>query len=158
MIFLCVGTQLAFDRLVRIVDDWAFEVDRTDVVGQIGVTHYLPRRIQSHAFISPTEFKTLQSRADVVISHAGMGAIFGALELGKPLIIMPRDHSLGEHRNGHQLATAKKFSKIPGIWVAFTESELRGFLNNLELLKGPEKITPIADGSLISSLRAFIEQ
>jgi UDP-N-acetylglucosamine transferase subunit ALG13 len=71
---------------------------------------------------------------------------------------MPRDHTLGEHRNAHQVATAKKFADVPGIWVAFTETELRGLLRNLKLLTGPEKIAPKADGDLISSLRAFIEK
>jgi UDP-N-acetylglucosamine transferase subunit ALG13 len=82
VIFLSVGTQLAFDRLVRIVDEWAVETDRDDVIGQIGVTNYVPQKIRSHAFIGPSEFKSLQASAQMMISHAGMGAIFGALESG----------------------------------------------------------------------------
>ena len=36
MILVTVGTDLPFDRMVRVVDDWAGETGRRDVFAQIG--------------------------------------------------------------------------------------------------------------------------
>ena len=68
--------------------------------------------------------------ADAVVAHAGIGTILGALELGKPTVVMPRRAALGEHRNDHQLATARRFSG-PGIAVALDEHELAAELGRM---------------------------
>ena len=68
-----------------------------------------------------------------MISHAGMGSIITALELGKRIIVMPRRANLGEHRNDHQLATAKRLSEQGRIMVAFTEQELVDKLDQLQV-------------------------
>ena len=36
MIFVTVGTQLAFDRMIKAVDEWAGARGRTDVFAQVG--------------------------------------------------------------------------------------------------------------------------
>src|SRR5262249_19256768 len=107
MIFVTVGVQLPFDRLVRAVDEWAGERRRTDVFAQIGPSDYQPRHIEFSPFVDPPEFRRLVEAADVLVAHAGMGSIITALELGKPLLVMPRRADYGEHRNDHQLATAR---------------------------------------------------
>ena len=67
-----------------------------------------------------------------MIAHAGMGSIITALELGKPIMVMPRRASLGEHRNDHQVATAKRFAEQGRIMVAFNEKELVDKLDQLK--------------------------
>ena len=71
--------------------------------------------------------------ADAIVAHAGMGTILTALELGKPLLVLPRRASLGEHRNEHQLATARRFADTGRLAVAFDESELAQRLDELPL-------------------------
>ena len=86
MIFVTVGVQLPFDRLVRAVDTWAGERMRADVFAQIGPSQYRPQHIEFRAFVEPPEFRRLVEGADAVVAHAGMGSIITALELAKPLI------------------------------------------------------------------------
>ena len=53
MIFVTVGTQLAFDRLIGAVDAWAARTPGSDVFAQTGPGTYTPRHIEYAAFISP---------------------------------------------------------------------------------------------------------
>ena len=98
MIFVTVGTQGQFNRLIRTVDEWAGSRGRTNVFAQTGQSDYRPKHIRSKPFIDPTEFRKRVETASLVIAHAGMGSIITALELGKRIIVMPRRAKLGEHR------------------------------------------------------------
>ena len=89
MIFVTVGTQLPFDRLVRAMDEWAARHHRNDVFAQIGPANaYRPRHVQWSNFIPAPEFRRWMERADLVVSHAGMGTIISALELGAPILLI----------------------------------------------------------------------
>ena len=57
MIFVTVGTQVHFDRLIRTVDEWAGVRGRSDVFAQIGPSNYRAQHIQTKPFIDPTEFR-----------------------------------------------------------------------------------------------------
>lgn len=153
LIFLAVGTQLPFDRLVRTVDIWAAQNAVKHVVAQIGSGGYRPQYIPFQESIPPREFSEYQHKADLLISHAGMGAILTAQVLGKPLIIMPRLSRLNEHRNDHQLATVEQFRDLPGIHVANDESALKELLMRSSDLVGAEKISPYASPQLLDELR-----
>ena len=120
MILVAVGTQFPFDRLVETVDRWA-ATSGTDVVGQIGPSTYKPAHIKAQSFFPPEEFESLLKHADVMIAHCGMGSILSALSLGKPIIVMPRSASRGEHRNDHQFATA--LSPLGAVWPATVVTE-----------------------------------
>lgn len=157
MILLSVGTQLPFDRLVRTVDAWALSTGRTDVIAQTGPSAYQPQALKCFPFLSPQEFRNLQETAAVHVAHAGMGSILTAMELGKPILIMPRDHTRGEHRNAHQLATAKRFAGKSGVRVSFTEQDLLADLENIDALAAPEMRSGKAPDDFILQLRAFIE-
>jgi UDP-N-acetylglucosamine transferase subunit ALG13 len=137
VIFVTVGGQLPFDRLVREVDQWAKEQGRDDVFAQIGASDSPPEHIRWARFLSPPEFKEKAREADVIIAHAGMGSILTALELGKPIVVMPRRANLGEHRNDHQSATVKHLHGGVDVAVASDEQELAGFLNRLAELRSP---------------------
>jgi UDP-N-acetylglucosamine transferase subunit ALG13 len=137
VIFVTVGGQLPFDRLVREVDQWAKEQGRDDVFAQIGASDSPPEHIRWARFLSPPEFKEKAREADVIIAHAGMGSILTALELGKPIVVMPRRANLGEHRNDHQSATVKHLHGGVDVAVASDEHELAGFLDRLTELRSP---------------------
>jgi acetyl-CoA carboxylase carboxyltransferase component len=70
---------------------------------------------------------------------------------------MPRRASLGEQRNEHQLATARRLSELGKVNVAMDEVELRARLDRLGDLRAREKIGAYADAGLIGALREFIE-
>ena len=95
--------------------------------------------------------------ANLIIAHAGMGSIITALELGKRIIVMPRQASKGEQRNDHQLATAKRLSEQGSIDVAFDETELMDKLINLNSIDTARRLSTQASPVLISAIRTFIE-
>ncbi|MFX0139595.1 MAG: glycosyltransferase [Candidatus Hodarchaeota archaeon] len=156
MKLVVTGTQLPFNRLIRTVDEWADKTKTKDVFAQIGQTDYKPKYIEWENFISPEIFRKTFEKADIIISHAGMGTILSALEMGKPILILPRLKKYNEHRNDHQIATAKSFLLMNAIDVAFNENELVDKLNSLDKIKNKKKITPNASNQLLKTLSDFI--
>jgi UDP-N-acetylglucosamine transferase subunit ALG13 len=159
LIFVTVGTELPFDRLVRAVDRWASENGRSDLFAQIGQGSWVPK-FPYKQFLEPSEFAEKFQSATLVVAHAGMGTILTALHYGKPLIVVPRLAALGEHRNDHQLATAQRLLEMGRIYVASNEDELRSQLDNYDQLRltNSVRIGPSAGEDLISALRTFIRQ
>ncbi|MCH8271105.1 MAG: hypothetical protein IH985_07850 [Planctomycetes bacterium] len=156
MIFVTVGTQLAFDRMIRVVDAWAGASGRADVFAQIGPGAWRPSHIEWSEFVTPGEFDRRSRESDVIIGHAGMGAILTAMQYGKPIVIMPRRAALREQRNDHQVATARRFSHRQGITVAMDEHELVDRLDQLDSLVGADAISDRASDQLINAIREFI--
>lgn len=132
MILVTVGTQFGFDRLIQWMDLWAAAHPDVDVFAQIGDGDFQPAHMRWTREISPIEFPSVISTASVTVSHAGMGTIISANLSSKPIIIVPRRAGLGEHRNEHQLATARRFSDLPGCRVAETQEQLDAHLANLD--------------------------
>ncbi len=158
MIFLTVGSQMPFDRLVIAVDEWAGENSANDVFGQIGNSQVVPKHIRTAPTLSPPEFRQRIQKADLIVAHAGMGSVLTALEFGKPIVVMPRQGLLHETRNDHQVATAHWLSQKPGIYVADNEQAIPEILNTaLADQISPTSISPYASQSLIKALRDFIE-
>ena len=62
--------------------------------------------------------------AELVVAHAGMGSVITAGEHGKPIVLLPRLGSRGEHTNDHQVDTARWLRGRPGIHVADAEADL----------------------------------
>jgi len=158
MIFVTVGTDQPFDRLLRIIDQWARENNRTDIFAQIGETKNPPTFIPYSKFLEPAEFAQRFASASIIISHAGMGTILSALRWEKPILVMPRVASLGEQRNEHQMATARHLSALGKVNVAFNDDELRAKLRRLDELTIKEKIAAFAGPELLSAIRGFIAE
>lgn len=156
MIFLSVGQMLPFDRFVRLVDEWAAGVPDVEVVAQVGNGAYQPRHIQAVDFLTPAEFRQHIERAAAVVSHAGIGNIFAALESGKPLLVFPRQQSLREVTNDHQMATARYFGAKGLLRVALNDEDLRSELGVLESATPPPKCSLVASSELVQRLRRFI--
>lgn len=165
MIFLTVGTELPFDRLVRAVDAWCAGSGRGDVYGQlgaVGTAGYRPRHFEWCEFLEPDEYDARCKACEVIIGHAGMGTIITGLTYRKRVVIMPRKASLREHRNDHQLATADRFRPRPGITVAEDETALPAILDRVlapaEPGDGLEPIGEFANPTLIKTLQDFINK
>ncbi|WP_407119869.1 glycosyltransferase [Bradyrhizobium sp. STM 3561] len=157
MIFVTVGTQGQFDRLIRTIDEWARVRGRTDVFAQTGPSDYHARHIRVERFIDPSEFRRCVESASLVVAHAGMGSIITALELGKQIIVMPRRAELGEHRNDHQVASAKRFAQQGRIIVALNEKELVDKLDRVGSAENAERLGGQASSHLIDTIRTFID-
>lgn len=124
MIFVSVGTQLPFERLVRAVDEWCRCHPGEETFAQIGDTRYRPRYMEYVVKLSPRHYAEKLDQASLIVSHVGMGTIISALEHAKPQVLMPRLAAMGEHRSDHQLSTAAKFTGSALIDIVRTEQEL----------------------------------
>jgi UDP-N-acetylglucosamine transferase subunit ALG13 len=173
VIFLTVGTQLPFDRLVAAVDAWVAgrAGGQAEVFGQIsdpGSAGYRPRHFEWVADLDPAEFEARFRAATHVVAHAGMGTIIGALGQGKPLLVMPRRAHLGEQRNDHQFATVQRLGTRPGIaraglFAAFEAEEVPERIDALLACGaadteagGAAPISRFAETRLTDAIRAVI--
>jgi UDP-N-acetylglucosamine transferase subunit ALG13 len=156
MIFVTVGTDSPFDRLIQVVDNWARDRNRSDVFAQVGNGGYEPQFISFKRRLSPLEFADRVQDACVVVAHAGMGTILSALYLEKPILVMPKIASLGEQRNEHQSATAMHMARMGWVTVAFNEAELREKLEEVDVMVSVGPIPAVASGPLVGGLRKFI--
>jgi UDP-N-acetylglucosamine transferase subunit ALG13 len=157
MIFVTVGSQEPFDRLIRAVDQWAGLRGLSEVFAQIGGSALRPRHIQFTHSMEPSEFNRAMQKARVIVAHAGMGSIISALELGKPIVVMPRRANLRETRNDHQVATAERFGAQGKVIVAADEQDLPEKLDHALTLGETHRIQAQASPRLIATIRAFME-
>lgn len=157
VIFVTVGAQMPFDRLVRTVDRWAGDRCRGDVFAQIGPTDYRPTSIRWTNFMDPGQFRRRCEAASVIVAHAGTGSIITALQLGKPILVMPRRAILRETRNDHQVATAERFRRFESVAVACDEKELIARLEGIDDLRGLQAVGPHASPELVRAIGEFID-
>ncbi len=156
-IFIVVGTQVPFDRLVKAMDNWAEHNKDFEITAQTGNTTYQAKNIKCLTYLSPVDFDDLFNRSDIIIGHAGTGTIFSALENEKPIIVMPRLSKFNEHRNDHQLSTAKSFEALLGLKVIYDESKIDEELKDIREMKPLKKISKYASEELLNSLEAIIK-
>nr|WP_309029495.1 glycosyltransferase [Pelagicoccus enzymogenes] len=158
-IFVTVGSDVPFDRLLVAVDEWAATTSKpVKIFAQIGNSDYQPAHFEYCKFLSPTEFKERLSGCDLVVAHTGMGSILSALRAQKPILTLPRHGSLGETRNDHQLATAKHLLELGIIHVAFQAEELKQMLDTVDFTDSDKTITQWASESLTGQLNQFINR
>lgn len=129
MIVVTVGTQLPFDRLIRMIDELAPELDMP-VFAQTGVGTYEPKNVRWQNNIAPVEFEAIVQDCKVMVAHAGIGTVLKAYQYVKPLILVSRRAAFGEHRNDHQLATISQLRGRVGIYDAETKEDLRTHLQS----------------------------
>lgn len=131
LIFISVGQQLPFDRMIRAVDEIfsANLVSKYEIFAQIGNTKYIPENIPYKKFLCESEFNKYIQNASLIISHAGMGNIIKIIDNHKNAILIPRLAKLNEHRNDHQVSTVKIFELNKGLKIAKDEIELKLLIN-----------------------------
>lgn len=159
MIFVTVGEQLPFDRLVRAIDVWAEDL-QADVFAQIGNTNFKPVNIRYESQMPFERYRSCMQKAEVIVAHAGMGTILTALEFNKPLLVMPRDAKLQEVRNDHQFGTARRFATLDLVQVAYNSLELSAKLNQFLNVRParPEYSRPEVSSRLLEYIEAFVEK
>lgn len=113
MIFIVLGTQkFQLNRLLKIVDDYVAEGKiQEEVFAQRGNSDYVPKNYKSVSFLEKQEFDGMIQKADIVITHSGVGSIITALNSKKPVIVFPRLKKYKEHVDDHQLDIARAFAK-----------------------------------------------
>ncbi len=103
MILISVGTDHhPFERLVEWAESWAASNPGYRVIVQRG-TASAPESLESHDLIPHDELRRLFASALIVVSHGGPSTVMDARMAGRMPIVVPRDDSLGEHVDDHQL-------------------------------------------------------
>lgn len=110
-VFVTVGTIRPFgfrrllDRLAEIIPD------TVEVTWQVGDTpgHGLRGTVVRH--LDGRRFAHEVERADVVVTHAGIGTVLTLLDSGVFPVITPRTHAHHEHVDDHQLEAAEAFEE-----------------------------------------------
>lgn len=157
MIFVSVGTQFPFDRLIHYMDEWA-ERSEEEIYTQIAQGRYLPKSMSWRRFMATAEFNQAVQSASLLVSHAGMGNIITAVENQKSIIVMNRQYKLGEHRNNHQGQGLAWMSQLRGVYTASTQQELYQLLEKRNQLEAPDTISADKRKSLVNFIdRALVD-
>jgi UDP-N-acetylglucosamine transferase subunit ALG13 len=156
VIFVTVGTQFPFDRLIRAVDEAAGKgLLWEETFAQVGVGGYRPGNMKWAEELPREEYARRMKDASAVIGHAGMGTIATALDAGKPLLVMARLERYGEIVNDHQAATAGKFAELGHVIAAANESEIEAKLAGLREFR-PKARRTNAEG-VVARVARFLE-
>lgn len=106
MIYVTVGTMfMDFPRLINAMDAIA-EQTGEKVIIQIGMGDTRPRHAEWFPFKPREEIMAIQREARLIVAHAGIGSVLDALDVKKPLIVVPRRAGFQEHMDDHQLDIA----------------------------------------------------
>lgn len=126
MIFVTVGTQdKPFTRLIMAVEQAVIKGEITDeVIVQAGNTKYESKALNVLNYVPFDKFNEYIAKADIIITHGGVGSILNALKLGKKVIAVPRLAKYGEHINDHQLQVIKKMTEDGYILSCENEAEI----------------------------------
>lgn len=157
MIFVTVGSQkFQFDRLLKEVDKLIEDkIINEDVIAQIGYSTYIPKNYKYFKFIDQDEFKKYISKCDMVITHAGTGAIVGALKQGKKVVAVPRLAKYGEHVDDHQIQLLDEFKELNFIEPAYDVKDLE---KAIEKCRKSEYNTYVSNTkNVIEDIEKFIE-
>ncbi|PWJ12882.1 glycosyltransferase [Jannaschia seohaensis] len=147
MIFAVTGTQLPFPRLMAALDALP---PGERIVAQTGPDPAAYPRLETFATLPPARFDALFAEARVVVAHAGIGSVLSARAQGRPLIVVPRRADLGEHRNDHQLATARALESRAGLRVLWDLADLGAALAE------PPAPPPATGSAPLAALRAHL--
>ena len=133
MIFVTVGSQkFQFNRLLKKIDELIESGDiKEEVFAQIGVSDYIPKNYTYKDFVTQDEFKEYMDKADLIITHAGTGAIVTALKKDKKVIAIPRLSEFGEHVDDHQIQLIDEFKEMNFIEPVYKIDELKLAIKNV---------------------------
>ena len=104
MILAMLGTQN--NDFHRLLDEIERNIENgninEEVIVQAGFTKYKSNKMKIFAVTSKKNLEDLIKKADLIITHAGVGSIEMSLEQNKKVIAVPRLKKYKEHVNDHQ--------------------------------------------------------
>ena len=113
MILVTLGTQdKSFERLLKAIDKEIKKGNIKDkVLVQAGYTKYKSENMEIFESVSSDKLEELMTKADLIITHGGVGSILTALKHHKKVIVAPRLSKYNEHTNDHQKQIVEEFGK-----------------------------------------------
>lgn len=112
MILVMLGTQNnSFHRLLEEIEKNIEKgIIKEKVIVQAGYTKFESKNMEIFDLITKEKLEKLQEKANLIITHGGVGSIISSIEKGKKVIAVPRLHEYGEHVNNHQKEIVKDFN------------------------------------------------
>ncbi len=112
MILVTLGTQdKPFTRLLDALEKLKQNgLITDDILVQAGFTKYTSNVLKIKDYYSQIELDELRQKADLIITHAGVGSILDSLKFNKKVIGVARLKMYGEHANDHQYEILDVFS------------------------------------------------
>ena len=113
MILVLLGTQN--NDFHRLLDEVEKNIKlgniSEEVIVQAGFTKYNSKYMKIFNMMPQEKLESLVKKANLIITHAGIGSIEMSLEQNKKVIAVPRLKEYGEHVNDHQLDIEKRFNQ-----------------------------------------------
>lgn len=131
MIFVVLGTQkFQLNRLLQKLDEYVEKKMISDeIFAQIGSSTYKPKYYKYAEFMDKKDFDETIRKADVIISHSGVGTIITAINAQKPVVVYPRLAKYKEHVDDHQLDIAKAFETKKYVICCYENDDLLEKIN-----------------------------
>lgn len=153
MILVLLGTQNnSFVRLLKAIQKNIDKKVITDeVVVQAGFTKFDSEDMRIFGLIDKKRLSKLQDKADLIITHGGVGSIISSLEKEKKVIVVPRLKKYNEHVNDHQIQIAEKFEKNGYVRIVTDLDKLGDIIKSMKdfepkkYISGNEKILSIIE-------------
>ena len=153
-LFVTVGSQLPFDRLIEAVDAWALG-SKHELFAQIGRSKFSPANMDFNQLMDTDAYEKRIHWADVIIGHAGIGTVISALESATPLVSLPRLVAFKEVVTEHQVPTGKWLKETSLATVFDTAEELVAYLEDLhQAPPAAERHSP--SPALLNAIEDFI--
>ena len=157
MILVLLGTQNnSFHRLLEEIQK---NIDngniQEEVIVQKGYTKFQSKDMTMYDELPIEKFNELIEKADLVITHGGVGSIINSITKGKKVIAVPRLKKYNEHVNDHQLDIIQTFDEM-GYIIGIQEVQQLG-----EAIKKVKEFKPKKyvknTGNIIKMIEDFID-
>jgi UDP-N-acetylglucosamine--N-acetylmuramyl-(pentapeptide) pyrophosphoryl-undecaprenol N-acetylglucosamine transferase len=103
------GFRRAVESLVRRLPEMCSS--SVEILWQTGSTDVSGLPIDGVTDVPPLELRQAMAEADLVVSHAGVGAALMALQTGRCPLLLPRRQVYGEHADDHQQQIAEELGR-----------------------------------------------
>ena len=157
MILVLLGTQNnSFHRLLEeIQKNINNGTIKEKVVVQEGYTKFQSKDMEIHTQVPKDKLQELIKKADLIITHGGVGSIISAITEGKKVIAVPRLKKYNEHVNDHQLDIIDSFNEKRYIIGIHEVEELEEALKKVPEFK-PQKYIQNT-GRIIKIIEEYID-
>lgn len=159
MILVLLGTQNnSFHRLLEEIEKNIDNGNINDeVIVQAGFTKYKSNKMKIFGMTTNKKLEELVERADLIITHAGLGSIEMGLEKNKKIIAVPRLKKYGEHVNDHQIDLEKEFAKKGLIIGTNAVSDLSYAIEKSKKFV-PNKYKKTREEKVVNIIKTFIDK
>ena len=114
MVLVLLGTQN--NSFHRLLDEIQKNIDNgnisEEVIVQKGYTKFESKDMILYNQLPIDELNELIGKADLVITHGGVGSIITSISMNKKVIAVPRLSQYNEHVNDHQLDIINSFDEM----------------------------------------------